>query len=114
MKWPKMPKIILGTPLVFVSPETFFGAIFGYFLGKIFGGQETGKGGIIKSIAFEIGNYRLHLHHWFIALGVLASTVFFNFSLPFPYFIWGVGGGLIFQGVSCYSDWSRIIIKKRA
>jgi len=114
MKWPKMPKILLGTPLVFVSLETFFGAIFGYLLGKIFSGQETGKGGIMKSLAFEIGNYRLHLHHWFVTLTVLVSIIIFNFSLPFPQFIWGVGGGLILQGVTCYSDWSRIIIRKHA
>lgn len=91
--------------------EIYFGVIFGYFLGKFLSGKETGQPGIIKSIVFNIGNYKLHLHHWLFALVILILEIFYRF-LPFPKFSIGFLSGIIFQGIYSYSDWYKILIKR--
>jgi len=99
------PKFFLGIPLALFSLEIYFGAIFGYFLTKFF----TGK---IPSLAFNIGKWRLHFHHWLCGLGILISALHFNF-LPLPQFSFGFLGGVVFQGISCYPDWHKILSKQK-
>lgn len=109
----KKPKVLLGIPLAIFSLEIYFGTLFGYFITKFFSGKQTGCPGKIKSVAFNVGDYRLHLHHWLLGLMVLIFAAWHQF-LPFPHFSFGFLGGLIFQGIFCYSDWRRIFIKHRA
>jgi len=99
------PKFFLGIPLALLSLEIYLGVILGYFLTKFF----TGK---IPSLAFNIGNWRLHFHHWLYGLGILISAIWYQF-LPFPQFSFGFLGGLVFQGISCYPDWYKILTKQR-
>jgi len=106
-------KILLGTPVALFSLEIYFGLLLGYFLSKFFAGKQTGCAGIIKSIAFNIGNYRLHLHHWLFGFGLLCSAVLLNYCPFFPQFSYGFLGGLVFQGVSCYPDWYKILTKQK-
>lgn len=107
------PKTFLGIPLALFSLEIYFGVVLGYFLGKFLSGKQYGQSGIIKSIAFNIGNYRLHLHHWLIGLGILISALSFNFSPFFSQFSFGFLGGVVFQGIYCYPDWYKILTKSR-
>jgi len=88
------------------SLEVYFGMIVGYFTANFFSSK-------LKSITFNIGKYRLHLHHWLLFLGVLPLILIYKFS-PLPiYFSSGFLGGLIFQGIFCYSDWHQILIEKK-
>ncbi len=105
------PKILLGIPLAFYSLETFFGALAGYFLTKFLAGKEAGKPGKIKSIVFEIKNWKIHLHHWLIIFGFLNLALYYQF-LPFPQFSFGFLGGAVFQGIT-YPDWYKIITRKK-
>ncbi len=105
------PKFFLGIPLAVFSLEIYFGVIFGYLLAEFFSGKETGLPGKINSLAFNIGKWRIHLHHWLCGLGILLSLFFVN--LPLPQFSFGILGGFIFQGISCYPDWHKIIIKQK-
>lgn len=107
------PKFFLAIPLALLSLEIYLGAIIGYFITKFFSGKEPGISGKIKSIIFDIGNYKLHLHHWFLGILILISVFCFKFNLILPQFSYGFLGGLIYQGVSCYPDWYKIIIKKK-
>ncbi|MBZ1348311.1 MAG: hypothetical protein KYQ20_00865 [Candidatus Nealsonbacteria bacterium] len=107
----KKSKVLLGLPLALVSLEIYFGTLFGYFITKFLSGKQTGCPGKIKSIAFNVGDYRLHLHHWLLGLMVLIFALWHQF-LPFPHFSFGFLGGLIFQGIFSYSDWRRVLIKK--
>jgi hypothetical protein len=101
----KKPKILLGTPIAFFSLEAYLGMIFGYFAGDFFSPK-------IKSITFNIGNYKFHLHHWLLCLGIFPLILIYKFS-PLPiYFSSGFLGGLILQGIFSYPDWHRILIKK--
>ncbi len=104
------PKIFLGISLAFLSLQAFFGALCGYFLTKFLAGKEAGQPGKIKSLIFEIKNWRVHLHHWLIALGLL--NVFLFWSPPFfSQFSFGFLGGIVFQGISCYPDWYKVVVK---
>ncbi|PIW91936.1 MAG: hypothetical protein CO031_01825 [Candidatus Nealsonbacteria bacterium CG_4_9_14_0_2_um_filter_37_38] len=104
-------KIILTVPIALISLEIFFGLIIGYLAGKFFSGKRQGQTGIVKSIIFNVGNYRLHLHHWIACSGALAFLSLFNFPAVFAHFSCGILGGLIFQGIFCYQDWYKIITK---
>lgn len=113
MKIPKQ-KIILGLPIAFVSIEAYIGAIIGYFLTNFVAGKEPGQMGKIRSLVFNVGNRKLHLHHWILCLGFLISAVYFDFNfLLFPQFSLGFLGGAIFQGISNYPDWYKIVTKNK-
>ncbi|MBZ9578591.1 hypothetical protein KJA14_01945 [Patescibacteria group bacterium] len=105
-------KILLGIPLAIISFEIYLGIILGYFLGKFLSGRKTGQSGIIKSIVLNIGNYRLHFHHWLLSLGILIFNFLPNFSFPFSQFSLSFLGGLVIQGIFCYSDWHKIFIRE--
>lgn len=105
-------KFLLSIPVALISLEIYFGIIFGYFLGKFISGQGTGQKGLIKSIVFNFGDYKLHLHHWLLSLGILISTFLTNFFIPFPQFSLSLLGGLMIQGIFCYPDWHKILIRK--
>ncbi|MBZ9569494.1 hypothetical protein KJA16_01060 [Patescibacteria group bacterium] len=103
-------KILLGIPLAIISFEIYLGIVFGYFLGKFLSGKRTGQSGTIKSIVLNIGNHKLHMHHWLLSLGILIFNFLSSFSLPFPQFSLSFFGGLMIQGIFCYSDWHKIFI----
>jgi len=107
------PKIFLSLPLALFSFEAYLSALFGYFFAKFFSGRRVGQKGKIKSIAFSIGKYRVHLHHWLLGLGILISAIIFNFYFLSPKISFGFLGGLVFQGVSSYPDWHKILIKMK-
>ena len=105
-------KFLLSIPVAFISLEIYFGIILGYFFGKFISGKKTGQKGFIKPIIINFGNYKLHLHHWLLSLGILISNFLISFSLPFPQFSLSFLGGLMIQGILCYSDWHKILIKE--
>jgi Kef-type K+ transport system membrane component KefB len=100
----KKSKIIPAILAIF-SFQIYFGAILGYYLAKNFSKK-------VRSLVFEIENWRLHLHHWLVCSLVLISSFFFDF-LSLPNFVLGFLGGMIFQGIYCYDDWHKILIKTK-
>jgi len=103
MRFSKLKSVILASLAIF-SFQLYLGIILGYYLPKFFAKK-------VRSIIFEFKNWRLHFHHWFLGLGILVSTIFYEF-LPFSPFSIGLLGGVIFQGIYCYSDWHKILIRK--
>lgn len=100
----------LTIALTLISLQLGLGIIFGYFTARFLAGKQTGQQGRIKSLAFQIGDYKLHLHHWLLSLGVLAFAFLFNlFHFNFFY---GFVGGWIIQGVFSYKDWKKILSKR--
>jgi len=104
-------KIILTVPIALISLEIFFGLIIGYLAGKFFSGKKAGQSGIIKSITFKIGSYKLHFHHWLVCTGILAVISIYYPPPIFTQFSYGFLGGLIFQGIFSYPDWYKMITK---
>lgn len=108
-------KALLAIPVALISVEIYFGVLLGYIAGKFLAAKETGERNRwdIKSLVFSVGSWKVHLHHWFYGLGILVSIVSFNFSPPFPQFSAGLLGGFIIQGITSYSDWYKILRRKR-
>lgn len=103
-------KIAIGSVAV-VSLPVFVGGVLGYFVGKYFAGDKTGQSGLLKSIILDIGNYRLHIHHWLMSLGILIIA-FFDVFFSLPHVFFGLLGGMTIQGIYHYNDWRKVIIKK--
>lgn len=107
----KSPKFFLGITLAVLSLEIYLGVICGYLAAKFLSGKEAGIQGRIKSLIIDAGKWKIHFHHWLYGLCILISI--FLMPLPVPKFSFGILGGLIFQGIVCYPDWHKIIIRKK-
>ena len=104
-------KFLLSIPVALISLEIYLGIIFGYFLGKFLSGKKTGQPGVIRSIILNFGSYKLHLHHWVLSSGILIFSFLTSFSLPFSQFSLSFLSGFAIQGIICYSDWHKILIR---
>jgi hypothetical protein len=85
-----------------------------FFITKYLSGRADGKQGIVRSIIIPWKNYQFHLHHWFIALIIGGVFVVKGFYILAPEVSYGFLSAIIFQGIYCYRDWYRIIIRKSA
>lgn len=101
-----LPVLIAG---VFLGYSYFACWLLGYLVTKLGAGRAAGKKGRVRSIYIPVGSYRIHLHHWLIA--VLMMPVAFTATIPFvpPVVICGFLSGIAFQGIYNYGDWYRII-----
>ncbi|GEM_PF-854508 len=79
---------------------------------KFLSGRTEGRQGIVRSIIIPWRSYRLHLHHWLLALMVGGVFAFRGIYIVTPEVFLGVFSAAIFQGIYCYGDWHRIIMKK--
>ena len=86
--------------------KTWFAA---FFITKFLSGRTEGRQGIVRSIIIPWRDYRLHLHHWCLALVVGGAFLVKGFYILTPEVFYGFLSAIIFQGVYCYGDWYRII-----
>lgn len=98
-------KLLLSLPLTLFSHQSLFGVFCGYFSAKFLSPR-------LPSLVFDLGKIKFHLHHWLYSFLFLIFGLKYNF-LPLFSFSFGFFGGMIFQGIYCYSDWHRVIILKR-
>jgi len=103
--------VLIGLVAVFVflgvfCYKTWFAA---FLITKFLSGRMEGKQGIVRSIVIPWREYRLHLHHWFLALVVGGAFLAKGFYILTPEVFYGFLSAIIFQGVYCYEDWYRII-----
>ncbi|MBI4295679.1 MAG: hypothetical protein HY667_01035 [Chloroflexi bacterium] len=102
--------VLVVTVLGYLSYYLFYVSwLVGFVTAKFGGGKQEGRSGRIKSIVLSWRRYQVHLHHWI--LGSLASAVcaLKGFYIMSPELFYGFLGGLVFQGIYCYSDWHRIV-----
>ena len=85
----------------------------GLAVSKYFSGEKDGRPGRVRSIIISWRRYELHLHHWLISSLAGAIITVEGSSLVIPELFYGFLGGSVFQGIYCYSDWYRIVKKKR-
>lgn len=103
---PKLPKFLLGLPVALLSLKVFFGGLFGYLLAHFLSGK-------LNSVILGIGKFKFHVHHWIMGFVMLTVVLFYEISPLANQLFYGFLGGVIFQGISDYSDWHRILSKKR-
>ena len=102
--------LALSLASLYISLSIYFGLILGYLSGRIFAGKKEKEPGIIKSLIFHLKDWRIHIHHWFWALGVLIFGFIGDFY--FPHIVYGFLGGVTLHGIYSYNDW-YIVIGKR-
>jgi len=107
----KPKKLFLGIPLAFLFWELCLGIILGYLSARFLSGKETGVQGRVRSLIFSIGVWRIHFHHWLYGSITLICLLFFK--APMPQVSFGILGGFILQGVVCYSDWRRVVVRQK-
>ena len=113
-----MKKSVLSSISIVVATVTVgyifvFSWLAGHLAGKLGGGKEDGQTGRVKSIVIPIGKWKLHLHHWLCSLSLMSASAASGYYLFGPHVTYGFLGGLAFQGIYCYSDWHRVLIRKR-
>ena len=103
-----------GATLLFslwVSAIFALGIVIGYFSTYIFDIKITKKEKI-KMIKFNIGKWRLHIHHWL--MGAVAFLVCWVAGVLgfIPVVILGMAGGIIAHDLHLDNNWHKIIMKK--
>ena len=107
------PKASLGALPMLISFELGFALLAGYFAAYFVSGQTTSKQGRLPSLAFTVGDWRVHLHHWLVFLGIFIAAAIASFFVVSPFVFYGFLGGVIVQGLSHYDDWSHIVSKQK-
>ncbi|MCH7828803.1 hypothetical protein IH982_03030 [Patescibacteria group bacterium] len=107
-----VPKASLGVLPMLISFELGFALFAGYFAAYFFAGQKTSEQGRIPSLVFDMGDWRVHLHHWLVFLGIFVGAAIASFFIVSPFLFYGFLGGVIVQGLLHYDDWPRIVSKQ--
>ncbi len=95
-------EILARARVTLFSLKAYIGGFFGYFSANFLAGR-------LPSVVFDIGNYHLHFHHWFISLTTIILTLLSNFPPLINPLSLGFLSGVVFQGIFKYQDWYRII-----
>jgi len=85
----------------------------GFAMSKYCGGGKDGRPGRVRSIIIPCRRYELHIHHWFLSFLLGATSGAAGFFLVAPELFYGFLSGFVFQGIYCYSDWHRIVKRKK-
>ena len=107
------PKASLGVLPMLISFELGFALFAGYFAAHFFAGQKTSERGRIPSLVFDMGDWRVHLHHWLVFLSIFVVAAIASFFVVSPFLFYGFLGGVIVQGLSHYDDWPRIVSRHK-
>ncbi len=91
----------------------YLGCAAGFFICKFCGGSESGIQGRVRSIIIPLRGHEIHLHHWLISLIATVTSAVQGFFLIAPGLFYGVLGGLMLQGILCYSDWHRVVRRRQ-
>jgi len=91
----------------------YLSLVMGLAASKYFSGEKDGRSGRARSIIISWRRYELHLHHWLLSSLAGAIVAVQGSSLVIiPELFYGFLGGVVFQGIYCYSDWYRIVKRK--
>ncbi len=105
-----------GVALAQIMAFPFYcGAVLGYLSAKYFAGRSTAQPGKVRSLVFNIGSYRVHLHHWTLSslfiTPLLLKGIYAHFMEPFL-LVCGFCAALVFHGIYSYTDWYKIISRR--
>ena len=102
----KKSRLILGLSIALFSLKMYFGGIFGYLFAKFFSDR-------MNPLIFNVGSYKLHLHHWITGSTALTLAVVYDITPLMNQLFFGFMGGLIVQGIVSYSDWHRVLTRRK-
>ena len=90
----------------------FLSLLLGFLASKYVAGKSVGERGKVRSIIIPFRGWGIHLHHWLYSLCLIGCSFATGFHFLTPTITYGLLGGLVFQGIYCYSDW-HIILNRR-
>lgn len=112
----KIKKFILpGTTLIislYLSVLFAIGVIIGYLGTNLFHKKfiRTGRIGLLT---FNLGKWRIHLHHWLLASLLIFVGYIAHFISSLPIFFIGILGGLIFHDLYSDKTWYKVVYRKK-
>ena len=112
-----MKKRLLATLSTIVATITL-GYLFilswllGFLASKYVAGKSVGERGKVRSIVIPFRRWGIHLHHWLCSLFLISLSLTTGMHFLSPAVTYGLLGGLVFQGIYCYSDWHIILISR--
>ena len=86
--------------------------LLGFLATKHVAGKSVGERGKVRSIIIPFRGWAIHLHHWLYSLCLIGFSSATGTHFLTPAITYGLLGGLVFQGIYCYSDW-HIILNSR-
>ena len=101
-----IPKFILGIPIALISLRIYLAVVFGYFFARFLSGK-------LDSVILNFGSYTFHFHHWMMGVAGFIFVIWYSFSPSIEKLAFGFLGGLIFEGISSYPDWNKILTKNK-
>jgi len=91
----------------------FLSWLLGFLASRYVAGKSVGERGRVGSIVIPFKRWGIHLHHWLYSLGLISLSSTTGIYFLTPTITCGLLGGLVFQGIYCYSDWQVILISRR-
>ena len=112
-----MKKKLVTILLIIVATITlgylfFLSWLLGFLASKYVAGKSVGEGGKVGSIVIPFRRRGIHLHHWLYSLCLIGLSFATGIHFLTPAITFGLLGGLVFQGIYCYSDWHVILIRR--
>ena len=89
----------------------FVSWLFTFVMCKWTSGKSSGERGRVPSIVIPLGRWTVHVHHWLCCLCVVGISVATDLHFLTATVTYGLLGGAIFQGIYCYNDWHRILVR---
>ncbi len=84
----------------------------GFLVSKYTAGKSAGEPGKVRSLVISFRKWGFHLHHWLYSLCMTGLSLTTGIYILTPTITYGLLGGLVFQGIYCYSDWHVILINR--
>jgi len=82
-------------------------------IAKYLGGKTNGERGRLRSFFIPLGKRKIHLHHWLISSWIMAFAMLKGVFIISPEVFFGFLGGLVFHGIYYYTDWYKILVRRR-
>ena len=109
----KLVSVLLAIAATITLGYLFFlSLLLGLLASKYMAGESVGEQGKIRSIVIPFRRWKFHLHHWLYSLCLLGFCSITGIHFLTPTITYGLLGGLVFQGIYCYSDWHIILIRR--
>ena len=84
----------------------------GFLASKYMAGKSAGEPGKLRSLVIPFRKWGFHLHHWLYSLCLTGLSLTTSIYILTPTITYGLLGGLVFQGIYCYSDRHVILINR--
>ena len=104
--------VLLSTGIIF-GYLSFISWAGGFLIAKYLGGKTNGERGRLRSFFIPLGKRKIHLHHWLISSWIMAFAMLKGVFIISPEVFFGFLGGLVFQGIYYYTDWYKILVRRR-